>query len=221
MSRPTKLLIVNFCTLTNLVGGLGVIYLVSQGFFRLGASLLLIGVVFDSLDGFLARRWGVASEFGGQLDSFADMVSFVVATGFLGVSWQLLNGADKTMAMISWGLYCCCGALRLARYNIDSDCSPDWFSGLPTTAMSLMIGSLFLASSGINWELICLFMTLGSLLMVSPFPYCKWTQLVKNPWVMGLSLILFIIDVKLWVWLGTMGFLLSGPILWLIKGSKK
>src|SRR5438552_18337625 len=104
-------------------------------------------MVFDGLDGYAARLSKTASEFGGQLDSLCDAISFGVAPAFLllrlGREWELTL-AQQTIAVISV-LYMACAILRLARFNVEN--SPDpaaqkRFKGLLSPAAAGCVASL-------------------------------------------------------------------------------
>jgi CDP-diacylglycerol--serine O-phosphatidyltransferase len=141
-------------TLGNLVCGFTAIGVLSQpgepvGPFPDGitacASFIMLGMLFDMLDGKLARMARVTSDFGGQLDSLSDVVTFGVAPGMLIVrvsafSWEL----TWLMAV----LYVVCVALRLARFNVEHSrravVDEDYFKGLPSPAGAGLVASLVL-----------------------------------------------------------------------------
>jgi CDP-diacylglycerol--serine O-phosphatidyltransferase len=120
-------------------------------YFALSAWLILAAMVFDALDGYAARLSKTASDFGGQLDSLCDAVSFGVAPGFLllrlGLGWgQAPLVFQKAIAAIA-ALYMACAVLRLARFNVEN--SPDpashkRFKGLPSPAAAGCVASLAL-----------------------------------------------------------------------------
>ncbi len=161
--------------------------------FVLSACLILTAMIFDVLDGYAARLSKSASDFGGQLDSLCDAISFGAAPAFLllrlGMDWreQLLN---QTVAMIA-ALYMVCAVLRLARFNLEN--SPDpashkRFKGLPSPAAAGCVVSLAIlrstASSGISAETMSSFVgvwaplgtLLAALLMVSRVSYPHITK---------------------------------------------
>ncbi len=97
------------------------------------ASLVLLGIVLDSLDGAVARLTDGVTEMGGQLDSLSDVVTFGVAPAFimLNLLSQYLGSTDpivspdagNTLGKVCWAIaaiYVCCGALRLARFNVET-----------------------------------------------------------------------------------------------------
>ena len=115
--------------------------------------LILIAILADAIDGRLARLSNSASNFGAQLDSLADVVSFGVAPAFLMIKLIGQTSADSaTMATITGKLvwiiaviYLCCTILRLARFNVESTIdisSHEGFKGLPCPAAAGTIASL-------------------------------------------------------------------------------
>src|SRR5207244_2409958 len=100
-------------------------------------ALILAAMIFDALDGYAARLTRSASEFGGQLDSLCDAISFGLAPAFLllrlRLQWQS-PAVQQAIAVIA-ALYLVCAILRLARFNVEN--SPDpashrRFKGLPS-----------------------------------------------------------------------------------------
>lgn len=145
----------NILTLGNLFCGTVATIFAIKGDFVATAILVLIGIGFDFLDGFVARILNVQAELGKQLDSLADMVTSGVVPGL--VMMQLLVNAFDTDAVGYFGIdtYAKTGSIvpyigllltllagyRLAKFNIDERQS-DSFIGLPTPAMCLFIVSL-------------------------------------------------------------------------------
>ena len=119
--------------------------------FSTAAWLILVALVFDALDGRVARFTKVASEFGGQLDSLADVVTFGLAPG--AVVYLFLHdtiGAPFNSRLLLYflaAIFPMCAALRLARFNVEND--PDeeshrFFKGLPAPAAAGAVASLLL-----------------------------------------------------------------------------
>ncbi|MBX6395490.1 MAG: CDP-diacylglycerol--serine O-phosphatidyltransferase [Alicyclobacillaceae bacterium] len=128
-------------TAANLSLGLLSVLLSFMHLFRWSAVALMVAVLFDRLDGSTARRLGIASDFGKELDSLSDLVSFGVAPAVLIYSqvymahFPLLGGA---LSMI----YVLCGALRLARFNVQN--LVGGFLGVPITFSGGVLGLLSL-----------------------------------------------------------------------------
>jgi len=118
MTLPVRagFVIVNGFTSFNLMIGVLSLIVASSGHEVLAAWGLLLCVLLDSCDGSLARRWRVTSEFGAQLDSLADMTSFIIASVALTYAWAQ-STTPFPLLMTVCGLYALAGAFRLARFN--------------------------------------------------------------------------------------------------------
>lgn len=142
------------------------------------AALILLAMVFDGLDGRIARTIGVTSNIGANLDSLCDAVSFGLAPAFL--LYSLLNHQVPSALVWAVGaLYVGCAIFRLARFNVETtDQSEDghlWFSGMPSTMAALVValGALvFYLTAGLAWApvisyVIVAAVALSAVLMVS------------------------------------------------------
>ena len=112
--------------------------------------LILIGMIFDFLDGALARILKVDSNYGKQLDSFADMITFGVAPAI--IIFQMIREHNNEVAYIAF-LIPMFSALRLAKYNIDQK-QGSTFTGLTTTANALFFSSLPLIKKFQSFEFV-------------------------------------------------------------------
>lgn len=167
-------------TLLNAVCGFAAIHFTARGmneadslwfkqpeltYFAAAAWLIFLAMVADALDGFVARRTGSAGNFGAQLDSLADAISFGVAPAFLMlrvvenalptiVSPHLVSPVSPAFAPLAgkllWlvaAMYVCCTLLRLARFNVETGLDESahmGFSGLPSPAAAGVVASLVL-----------------------------------------------------------------------------
>jgi len=133
-------------TLGNLVCGFQSIRMAAQGRFDVAAWLILAGMIFDALDGKVARLTKGASEFGAELDSLADVVTFGVAPAFLVAAMSKdLGLAHQRLVGLSCLVYAVCTALRLARFNVETTAdeeSHQFFKGLPSPAAAGQVASL-------------------------------------------------------------------------------
>jgi CDP-diacylglycerol--serine O-phosphatidyltransferase len=130
-------------TLGNLLGGFYAIVCVYNGEYVHAAVAILVSGVLDALDGAVARLTGSATEFGVQLDSLADLVSFGVAPGLLAYAWALLP--FNRLGWLACFLFVGCGALRLARFNIQvRKVDKRYFVGLPIPAAAAFVASFVL-----------------------------------------------------------------------------
>lgn len=111
--------------------------------YEAAAVNILIAVVFDSLDGKIARATNTTSKFGVEYDSLADVISFGLAPALMIYLW-MLTGFGKTGWLAAF-LYTICGALRLARFNtLSGVISSEYFQGLPIPAAAGMCASIVL-----------------------------------------------------------------------------
>lgn len=177
-----RIVVPSFFTLMNLFSGFLSILMVAEGKLFLGAWLIVLAGLFDALDGFMARLANATSEFGVELDSISDIVSFGVAPGFLIYTFALneLNVAGMLLS----ALPPLCGAIRLARYNVEAKFSdPLFFKGLPIPVQAVMLSAFYLTfrnrlewfewlNEGVISALIPVVVLL-SFLMVSTIPFDK------------------------------------------------
>jgi CDP-diacylglycerol--serine O-phosphatidyltransferase len=116
-------------------------------YFAIGGWLIIAAMVFDALDGYVARLSRTASKFGGELDSLCDAISFGAAPAFLllrmGPGWDR-PFLHQMLAAIAT-LYMACAILRLARFNVENSPDPAYhkrFKGLPSPAAAGCLASL-------------------------------------------------------------------------------
>jgi len=219
--RRITFVLVNGCTVGSLVMGMVAIFLAISGDpakLRLAAIALLACVVFDGCDGGLARRFGVASPFGMQLDSLADLSSFGVATGIVTYQWLVVLEAPRTLAALVCVLIAVCAALRLARFNV-SPKHGDHFCGVPTTMVAAVLAlNILLGPDSMPVMAHVAFAGVYALAMVTPFPYVKLARVLRLPlWLWVVPAICAMVSVP-GTFVAVVGaYLVSGPILWLLQ----
>ncbi len=134
----------NLMTLTSMFFGFYSIVASFNSDYERAAWSILIATVFDGLDGWVARMTHTATRFGIEMDSLADVISFGVAPGVLVYTWTL-----QSFGRIGWlGSFflVACGALRLARFNVQmGSTEKKYFSGLPIPASAMVIATTVLA----------------------------------------------------------------------------
>jgi CDP-diacylglycerol--serine O-phosphatidyltransferase len=213
VARRIKFAVVNACTLASLTLGMLAIFLAMRGDVRTAALCLIACVAFDGLDGALARKLGVVSPFGAQMDSLADMCSFGLAAPV--VVYASLNGAvSTTAAAVACALVAACAAIRLARFNV-SPKDGRFFCGVPTTMAAAVLALAVLIGLPVSGTVQVAGVGLLAFAMVSSFPYAKLARLVKlPPWVWLAPVIGALVDVRLTFALVVVGYLASGPLLW-------
>ncbi len=138
--RRAVYLLPNLMTTAALFAGFVALVMAWQGDLSAAAIAIFIAIVFDGLDGRIARMTGTQSAFGAEYDSLADMVSFGVAPAMLAYAAGL-----QTLGRIGWAvafLYCAAAALRLARFNVAQGSVPkNYFQGLPSPAAAALVAS--------------------------------------------------------------------------------
>jgi Phosphatidylserine synthase len=220
LARRISFVVVNGCTVASLVMGMVAIFLAISGDpanLRLAALALLACVVFDGCDGGLARRFGVASPFGLQLDSLADLSSFGVATGLVTYQWLVTLEAPRTLAALVCVLIAVCAALRLARFNV-SPKNGDHFCGVPTTMVAAVLAlNILLGPESMPAMAQVAFAGTYALAMVTPFPYVKLARVLRLPlWLWVVPAICAMVSVPGTFVAVVATYLVSGPILWLL-----
>jgi CDP-diacylglycerol--serine O-phosphatidyltransferase len=161
----------NSLTLGGLFCGFYAILASFKGHFIYSAWAILIAVIFDGLDGWVARLTNSTTKFGIELDSLSDLVAFGVAPAVLVYSWGL-----QPFGRVGWGaafLFVICGALRLARYNVQmGSAESKAFTGLPIPGAGIVVASLVLfhievwgALSGKNHTILLLTFLLAALMV--------------------------------------------------------
>lgn len=180
----------NLFTTIALFAGFYAIVQAMSGRFEQAAMAIFIAMVFDGLDGRVARLTRTQSAFGAEYDSLADMVSFGVAPALVVYVWALKDFAG--MQTVAWlgpwlttklgwiaaFIYCACAALRLARFNTTLDIADKrFFQGLPSPAAACVVAGLVWAlneyqikGQDVKWLAWVLTMAAG-LTMVSNFKF--------------------------------------------------
>lgn len=128
----------NMLTIANFVCGLLAIHAVFVHDMYGAVMFIITGMVFDLFDGMVARKLDAVSEIGGELDSFADLVTFGVAPSILAYSALLKD--LQSIGMICALAYSVCGMIRLARFNTQQSKLPTFIGmPIPFAAMCLLI----------------------------------------------------------------------------------
>jgi CDP-diacylglycerol--serine O-phosphatidyltransferase len=214
VARRIKFAVVNGCTLASLTLGMLAIFLAMHGDVRAAAGFLIACVAFDGLDGALARRLGVASPFGAQMDSLADMCSFGLAAPVV-VYASLAGSVSTAAAAVACALVAACAAIRLARFNV-SPKDGRFFCGVPTTMAAAVLAVTVLIGLPVPGIAMVAGVGLLAFAMVSSFPYAKLARLIKlPPWLWLAPVIGALVDIRVTFALVVMGYLVSGPLLWL------
>lgn len=172
----------NLFTLAALFFGFYAVVMAINHRFDLSAAGVFAAMVFDSLDGRVARMTRTQSAFGEQMDSLSDMVSFGAAPAIISYVWSLRE-------LGRWGwvaafVYCACAALRLARFNVNTGVvDKRYFQGLPSpAAAAVLIGFIWVmnelgfAGEGLSWPTFALALFAG-LSMVTNVPFYSFKEI--------------------------------------------
>ncbi len=164
-----RTLIPNMLTASNLVLGMISIMFTLKGDFCLAGVFVLLAMVADGLDGRAARFFQVSSEFGKELDSLCDLVSFGVAPAVMAYEFMLkeMGWAGAAAAI----LFATCGALRLARFNVNTSVVHGFFMGLPIPAGGCVLATFIMLDIRPDGWLFPIFVALFGYLMVSKVRY--------------------------------------------------
>jgi len=214
-----------FTTASLFLGFMGMIWAI-EGLYEYSALCILGSCLFDGLDGKVARLTNTTSEFGVQFDSLADLVAFGATPALTMYLWQLHSFG--TLGLMASFLLIACGALRLARFNVQSAVtSKKFFVGLPIPAQASTLATLILFTphlpeswiSGVLPTACLVLVYVLSFLMVSTMRYASFKEygfIKAHPFSSMVTVILLFVMVasrpKMLGFLFFLGYLVSGPI---------
>jgi len=208
-----RFVLVTCATLASLTLGLLAILLAMRGDTRTAALALVGCVVLDGTDGLLARRLGVCSPFGAQMDSLADMCAFGIAAPVV-VYASVAGAVPAAGAAVACALAAACAAIRLARFNI-SPRDSRFFTGLPTTLAAAVLALAVLIDLPVSPTVLLLVVAVLAFAMVSSFPYATLARLLKlPPWLWLAPVAGALVDPRLTFLALVCAYLASGPVLW-------
>ena len=208
-----------------------------NGDFTLAAISIMVAMLWDALDGRVARLTNTQSDFGAQYDSLADLVSFGVAPALLVYEWSLSD-----LGRIGWlaaFIFLACAALRLARFNTQVGISDKrYFQGLPSPAAAGVIASMiwlrFWKFEYFDFGIVSLSYYVGvgitivcALLMVSNVRYYSFKELDSKKasfrflLAIVLSLIVLLSKPNIFLFTGFFVYMLSGPFITINGLNKK
>ncbi len=230
--RKGVYIIPNLFTTGTLFAGFYAIIATMNGQFDIAAWFVLVAGIFDVIDGKVARMTGTTSRFGVEYDSLADLVAFGVAPGVLMYAWAL-----QPFGKLGWlaaFLYVVCGALRLARFNVQANTVESRrFVGLPIPAAASMVAVcvlLFYEMGGtgtIKKLSVLLLIYVLAFLLVSNTPYhsLKDPDLFKRQPFMVLVLaimgiIVIVAAPEIMLFFLSSAYVASGPIIWFLSRGR-
>jgi CDP-diacylglycerol--serine O-phosphatidyltransferase len=185
--KNVRMILPNMLTLIGVCIGLTSIRFSFNGQFDLAIISIIFAALIDGLDGRIARLIKGTSKVGKELDSLTDMISFGVAPAFIMYFWTL-----SSLGRLGWLIcliYVICVALRLARFNINSNQEASWrdnfFEGVPSPAGGILVLTPLVISLT-NFDLIKInnnviapmFFIVTSLLLISKFPTYSFKKIV-------------------------------------------
>jgi len=227
-------LLPNLLTTCGLFSGFYSIIATIDGSYQAAAICILVAHIFDGLDGRIARLTKSSSRFGIEYDSLADLVAFGVAPGILVYKWALQPWGH--WGWLAASLYVTCGALRLARFNVQVDSvEKRRFVGLPIPAAADTIASTVLlyyrfGGEGATHKHLILLAVIYALaaLMVSNVSFNSFKGLkisARQPlWILvalivGLKFV--IAEPQIFMFTAFLLYALSGPVGWLLTYRKR
>jgi len=222
----------NLLTSVSLFSGFYAIVATIDKRFTYAAIAILVSGVFDMLDGRIARLTGSSSRFGVEYDSLSDAIAFGVAPGLLVYLWAL-----KGYGRFGWlaaFLYVACGALRLARFNVQVDnVQKKGFLGLPIPAAAVAIAGSVLFYSWLGhpeWSktvFMPILVYILAFLMVSDVRYSSFKEMAffkARPFrsaVAAITLLVIVcIEPEPMLFCLTFAYVLSGPVYTLLRRKK-
>jgi CDP-diacylglycerol--serine O-phosphatidyltransferase len=185
--KNARVILPNMLTLIGVCIGLTSIRFALDGKFEFAIIAIIFAALIDGLDGRIARLIKATSKVGKELDSLTDMISFGVAPAFIMYFWKL-----NTLGRFGWLvclIYVICVALRLARFNVNSNQEPSWrdnfFQGVPSPAGGILVLTPLIISLTnfnliqLNYDIIVpVFFITTSLLLISKFPSYSFKKIV-------------------------------------------
>lgn len=224
--RITRAVVPSLFTVLNIVSGFLSIVNASRGEFHLAAWFIILAGVFDSLDGVMARITKSSSQFGVELDSLADVVSFGAAPSFM--IYQAHLQTLETLGLIISAMPLVLGAIRLARFNVQLvGFDKDYFKGLPIPFQAVTLCAFILqfyseeyGLNGLAQSALAPMVVFLSVLMVSNVRYSTLPKLSRraikaHPWRVGmfaLAGVLIIASMGKLLFAVLMTFLLYGVV---------
>ncbi len=185
--KNARVILPNILTLVGVCIGLTSIRFALDEKFEFAIIAIIFAALFDWLDGRIARLIKGTSEVGKELDSLADVISFGVAPAFIMYFWKL-----NELGRFGWLLcliYVSCVALRLARFNVNSNQEPSWrdnfFEGVPSPAGGILVLTPLIISITnfdyikLDYDIIvptCFIII--SLLLISKFPSYSFKKII-------------------------------------------
>lgn len=228
-------LLPNLITSASLFGGFYALIASFDGKYEYAAVAIIISAVLDGLDGRVARLTGSSSKFGVEFDSLSDLIAFGLAPAVLIFTWAL-----RPFGRYGWlaaFLYVVCGALRLARFNVQvTTVESKRFNGLPIPAAAVLVASTVLMffylgrgdDESVRHVTVLVMVYTLAFLMISNVHYYSFKELSparRMPFRLLVGIIFLLIVVAsnppLMLFILSLGYMLSGPVTTLLDKRRK
>jgi len=201
----------NLFTASSIFVGVISIVEASKEHFVLASWLILLALIFDGLDGRIARMTNTTSQFGVEFDSLADIISFGIAPAML--LYFFIGHEFGRFGILVSALYVIFGAIRLARFNISTaKTDPNVFIGLPIPTAAIFLSMwilLFHKYTLQSYSIVLLLLALGvAILMVSNFRYPSFKKVQLDRPMVFKTMILFVLVASLLYLFAAEGFAL-------------
>jgi CDP-diacylglycerol--serine O-phosphatidyltransferase len=231
--RKGVYLLPNLFTSASLFGGFYAIVASLDGHFEKAAIAIIISAFLDGLDGRVARLTGTTSKFGVQYDSLSDLVAFGLAPGILIFTWAL-----RPFGRYGWlaaFLYVVCGALRLARFNVQiNTIESKRFNGLPIPVAAVLVATtvlmFFYLGRGETAKHIAILIEVYALafLMVSNVKYYSFKEFnyaKRMPFIFLVAMIFILVVIAaepvVMLFAFSLCYVLSGPVTMLLDRRRR
>lgn len=222
-------LLPNLLTTGALFAGFYSVIAAMRGDYESSAIAIFFAMLFDGLDGRVARITNTSSRFGEEYDSLSDMVSFGVAPSLVVFVWALGD-----LGKLGWSaafIYVACAALRLARFNAQIESTDkSYFTGLASPSAAAIIASMVWVCHDLGWLgpalprefalLVCALTATVGILMITNIPYYSFKGIDfrgRVPFVVILAVVLLIglitLDPPVFLLTGSLLYALSGPVM--------
>ena len=226
-------LLPNLFTMGALFAGFYAVIAAMRGDFESAPIAILFALVFDGLDGRIARLTNTSSKFGAEFDSLSDMVSFGVAPALVMFSWALGD-----LGKLGWSaafIYVACAALRLARFNTQIETADkNYFTGLASPAAACVIVTTVWVFNDLGWVgddlpyelsvLVALLTAAIGFLMIANFPYYSGKGIDfrgRVPFVVMIAVVmvfgLVTVDPPRIFLLASLAYAASGPVMAVVQ----
>lgn len=225
-------LLPNLITSASLFGGFYSVVASLDGNFMHAAIAIFVSAVLDAMDGRVARLTKTTSKFGMEYDSLSDLVAFGIAPGILIFTWAL-----RPFGRYGWlaaFLYVVCGALRLARFNVQvNTVESKRFNGIPIPAAAALVASTVLIFNKFEIQagkhiFILVVVYALAYLMVSNVKYYSFKELnlaIRMPFMLLVGIVCLLIVIaaepSIMLFVLSFGYVVSGPVTTFLDAKKR